>query len=79
MLSGVLTSPRAVAVNVEVMRAFVRMRQLISANVELARKLALLEAKYDKQFQVVFEAIRDLMTDQEDTKRKKKPVGFVLR
>lgn len=79
MLSGVLSSPRAIAVNVEIMRAFVRMRQLLAANVDLARKLASLEAKYDKQFQVVFEAIRQLMADQDVADSKKQPLGFRLK
>jgi hypothetical protein len=61
MLSSVLRSPRAVAVNVEIMRAFVRLRQLLMENTELSKKLAALERKYDGQFRVVFEAIRELM------------------
>ena len=79
MLSEVLTSPRAVAVNVEIMRAFVQMRQILTANADLARKLATLEATYDKQFQVVFEAIRQLMTDQDKVNSKKQKVGFNLK
>jgi hypothetical protein len=61
MLSSVLRSERAVLVNVEIMRAFVRMRQLLAANADLARRLDALEKKYDVQFKVVFDAIRDLM------------------
>ena len=61
MLSTVLNSPRAVQVNIEVMRAFVRLRQLINTHADLARKLARLEKKYDAQFKAVFEAIRELM------------------
>ena len=61
MLSSVLRSERAVRVNVEIMRAFVRMRQLLSAHADLARKLDALEKKYDAQFRVVFDAIRQLM------------------
>jgi hypothetical protein len=61
MLSSVLRSGRAVLVNVEIMRAFVRMRQLLAANADLARKLDALEKKYDAQFRVVFDAIRRLM------------------
>ena len=75
MLSSVLRSPRAVAVNIEIMRAFVRMRALIDTNRELAKKLAALEAKYDKQFKVVFQAIYDLMDD--DEKKPKRKIGFV--
>jgi hypothetical protein len=62
MLSGLLNSPRAIAVNIGIMRAFVRLRQLIASNDELARKLAALERKYDAQFKVVFDAIRELMS-----------------
>ena len=75
MLSSVLRSPRAIAVNIEIMRTFVRMRALIDTNRELAKKLAALEAKYDKQFKVVFQAIYDLMDDGE--KKPKRKIGFV--
>ena len=61
MLSSVLRSKRAVAVNVEIMRAFVRLRQILTSHAELARKLDELENKYDHQFKVVFDAIRQLM------------------
>ena len=74
MLSSVLRSKRAVIVNIEIMRAFVRLRQMLASNVELARKLAALEKKYDAQFRVVFDAIRELMTPAEP--KKKKPIGF---
>jgi hypothetical protein len=62
MLSSVLRSPRAIAVNIEIMRAFVRLRQLIATSAELARKLATLEKRYDAQFKIVFDAIRELMS-----------------
>lgn len=62
MLSSVLNSERAIEVNIEIMRAFVRLRRMLSSNVELARKLAELEKKYDRQFKIVFDAIRELMT-----------------
>ena len=75
MLSSVLRSPRAVAVNIEIMRAFVRMRALIDSNEILAKKITDLEKKYDSQFKVVFQAIYDLMDDRE-TKPKRK-IGFV--
>ena len=75
MLSSVLRSPRAVAVNIEIMRAFVRMRALIDTNRELAKKLSALEQKYDKQFKVVFQAIYDLMDD--GAKKPKRKIGFV--
>ncbi|HKY36053.1 MAG TPA: ORF6N domain-containing protein [Polyangiaceae bacterium] len=61
MLSSVLRSARAIEVNIEIMRAFVRLRQLLSEHADLAQKLGELEAKYDAQFSVVFDAIRELM------------------
>src|SRR5574341_688999 len=61
MLSSVLRSPRAVAVNVEIMRAFVRLRVMAWSVQELSRKLATLESRYDAQFRIVFDAIRQLM------------------
>ena len=64
MLSSVLKSPRAVQVNIEIMRAFVRLREMLQTNKDLARKLDALETKYDSQFKVVFQAIRELMTPQ---------------
>ena len=74
MLSSVLHSARAVHVNIEIMRAFVRLRQMLASNVELARKLAVLEKKYDAQFRVVFDAIRELMVPPQP--KKKRPIGF---
>ena len=74
MLSSVLRSKRAVMVNVEIMRAFVRLRQMLASNVALARQLAALEKKYDAQFKVVFDAIRELMTPLDP--KKKRPIGF---
>ncbi len=56
------------------MRTFVKLRQLLASNVELARKLAALESKYDEQFKVVFDAIRELMKPPEPG--KKRPIGF---
>jgi hypothetical protein len=61
MLSSVLNSPRAVAVNIEIMRAFVRLRQILASHADLARRLDELEQRYDAQFKVVFDAIRELM------------------
>jgi hypothetical protein len=75
MLSSVLRSARAVNVNIEIMRAFVRLRQMLASHAELARKLAALEKKYDAQFKVVFDAIRELMTPPQS--KKAKPIGFV--
>jgi len=62
MLSSVPRSPRAVQVNISIMRAFVRLRELLLTNTGLARKLAALEARYDAQFKSVFDAIRQLMS-----------------
>jgi hypothetical protein len=61
MLSSVLRSKRAVLVNVEIMRVFVRLRELLSTHKELAKKLEEMEKKYDGQFKVVFDALRELM------------------
>lgn len=77
MLSSVLHSKRAIMVNIEIMRAFVRLRRMLASNVELARKLAALERKYDAQFKVVFDAIRELMSPPEP--RKKRSIGFLPR
>jgi ORF6N domain len=74
MLSSVLRSGRAIHVNIEIMRTFVRLRQMLASNAELARKLAALEKKYDDQFKIVFDAIRELMTPPEP--KKKRPIGF---
>jgi ORF6N domain len=76
MLSTVLNSERAIQVNIEIMRAFVRLRRMLASNEELSRKLAALEKKYDSQFRVVFEAIRKLMTPPEAKKRK---IGFLVK
>jgi len=73
MLSSVLRSQRAIHVNIEIMRAFIRLRQMLASHKELARKLDELEKKYDAQFKEVFEAIRQLMTPPEP---KHRPIGF---
>jgi hypothetical protein len=62
MLSSVLRSRRAVQVNIAIMRTFVRLREMLAANEEMSQKLAALEKKYDAQFKVVFDAIRNLMS-----------------
>lgn len=72
MLSSVLRSARAVRVNIEIMRAFVRLRHMLESNAELAKKLDALERKYDDRFSVVFEAIRELMAPRRQPKR----IGF---
>jgi hypothetical protein len=73
MLSGVLRSPRAVEVNIEIVRAFVRLRGALSVHKDLTRRLDELEVKYDGQFGIVFEAIRQLMLPPA---RARKPIGF---
>ncbi len=73
MLSSVLRSQRAIQVNIEIMRAFIRLRQMLASNVELARKLDALEKRYDAQFKAVFDAIRQLMAPPEP---KRRPIGF---
>jgi hypothetical protein len=74
MLSSVLHSERAIQVNIEIMRAFVRLRQMLATNAELSKKLTALEKKYDIRFKAVFEAIHDLMSPPEN--KKKRPIGF---
>jgi hypothetical protein len=73
MLSSVLRSARAIAVNVEIMRAFVRLRQMAESQRELVQKLDALEKKYDAQFRVVFDAIRQMMTPPVASSRR---IGF---
>ena len=75
MLSSVLNSERAIKANIEIMRAFVRLRQILASHADLARKLEALEKKYDAQFKVVFDAIRELMKPPES---KKRPIGFLV-
>jgi hypothetical protein len=74
MLSSVLRSERAVQVNVQIMRTFVRLRQMLATHADLVRKLAELEKKYDKQFAIVFDAIRQLMTEPQTP--RKPPIGY---
>jgi len=74
MLSSVLNSKRAIRVNIEIMRAFVRLRQMLASHAQLRHKLAAMERKYDAQFKVVFDAIRELMEPGE--KPKKGRIGF---
>jgi hypothetical protein len=73
MLSSVLNSPRAIRVNIEIIRTFVRLRQMLASHAELSSKLKEMERKYDAQFKVVFDAIRSLMAQPEAKKRK---IGF---
>lgn len=75
MLSSVLHSERAVRANIEIMRAFVQLRQMLSTHADLARKLAALEKKYDAQFKVVFDAIRELTVPPEPADKRR--IGFI--
>lgn len=75
MLSSILRSKRAILVNIEIMRAFVRLLKLLTSHADLAHKLELLEKKYDARFRVVFDTIRQLMTPSEPKHRQ---IGFRL-
>ena len=72
MLSGILRSKKAIDVNIAIMRAFVQMRELIDENKDLKKKLDVPELKYDKQFNIVFDALRKLIYEEKD----RKPVGY---
>jgi len=76
MLSSVLNSERAIRVNIAIMRVFVKLREMIASNKDLAKRLDELEKKYDAQFRVVFDAIRQLMTPPATGKQK---IGFRVR
>ena len=76
MAAGVLNTPLAIEVSILIVRAFVRLRQILLSHADLARKLDALEKKYDDNFKVVFEAIRALMAPPEKPKKK---IGFGLR
>ena len=75
MLYSVLSSERAIKVNIEIIRAFVRLREMIASHKELAKKLEALEKKYDAQFKIVFDTIRQLMAPQEKPAKK---IGFKI-
>jgi len=75
MAASVLNTPRAVEVSIYVVRAFVRLREMLEVNRSVIRRLNNLEAKYDHQFKVVFDAIRELMRPPEPAKRRR--IGFV--
>ena len=78
MLSSVLRSPRAVEVNIAIMRTFVQLRRLMDSNRDLARKIEAMEKKYDEQFAVVFDAIKQLIAEDQARKpRPKRRIGFL--
>lgn len=76
MLSSVLHSARAVQVNIAIMRTFVQLRRLMDSNRDLARRIDALESRYDEQFSAVFDAIKQLITDDKQRKNKR-PIGFL--
>ena len=76
MLSGILNSDRAIEVNIQIMRTFVRLRRLLATHADLAKKMEAIESKYDSQFRVVFDAIRALMAEPEKPRR---PIGFTAK
>jgi hypothetical protein len=76
MLSSILNSDRAIDVDIQIMRTFVKLREMMSTHKDLARKLSDLEKKYDGQFQIVFEAIRQIIEVEEKPRRK---IGFIAR
>lgn len=78
MLSSVLRSPRAVEVNIAIMRTFVQLRRLMDSNRHLARKIEAMEKRYDEQFAVVFDAIKKLITEEDVRKaRPQRKIGFI--
>jgi hypothetical protein len=76
MLSSVLRSPRAVEVNIAIMRTFVQLRRLMDSNRDLARKIEAMEKKYDEQFAVVFDAIKRLIAEDRARQTSKRQIGF---
>lgn len=76
MLSSVLRSQRAVEVNIAIMRTFVQLRRLMDSNRDLARRIEAMETRYDEQFSQVFDAIKQLISEDK-TRKAKKPIGFL--
>jgi len=74
MLSSVLRSKRAIYVNIQIMRTFTKLRQMLLTHKDLQKKIEEMEKKYDQQFRVVFDAIRSLITPPETTKKR---IGFL--
>ena len=70
MLSSVLKSDRAIQVNIQIMRAFTQLRKMLSTHEDLKRKIESMEKKYDQQFQIVFEAIKQLLSEEDKPKKK---------
>jgi hypothetical protein len=76
MLSSVLRSKKAIIVNIGIMRAFVRMREMLDENKDLSKKMDLMEKKFDGQFKLVFEAIRKIIIEKD---KPKNPIGFQIK
>ena len=76
MLSSVLKSDRAIKVNIQIMRTFTKLRQMLSTNAELKQKVEAMEKKYDEQFQIVFEAIKQLLSEEDKPKKK---IGYTVK
>jgi len=76
MLSSVLGSKRAIHVNIQIMRAFTQLRKMLSTHEDLKRKIESMEKKYDQQFQIVFEAIKQLLSEEDKPKKK---IGFTVK
>ena len=76
MLSSVLRSKRAIHVNIQIMRTFTRLRKMLSTHKDLKKKIESMEKKYDEQFQIVFEAIKQLLTEEDKPKKK---IGFTVK
>ena len=76
MLSSVLRSERAIQVNIQIMRAFTQLRQMLSTHEELKQKIEAMEKKYDQQFQIIFEAIKQLLETDEKPKKK---IGYTVK
>ena len=76
MLSSILRSPRAIEVNIAIMRTFVQLRRLMDSNRDLARKIEAMEKKYDEQFAVVFDAIKQLISEDQAQRMQRRQIGF---
>ena len=76
MLSSVLKSERAIAVNIQIVRAFIQLRKMLSTHESLRKKIEAMERKYDKQFKAVFDVLRQLLKEEAEPKRK---IGFVAK
>ena len=76
MLSSVLRSERAIQVNIQIMRAFTQLRKMLSTHEDLKRKIESMERKYDQQFQIVFEAIKQLLSEEDKPKKK---IGYTVK